>query len=136
MSGARVISGLHRAGNRAAKAAETRAGAALAAGMAAAFPDARHAGADIIELRQLVQGWRDAKKSVLRMMLGWVVRTVVAMTLIGIAFKLGLLRGPGARDRSLSWFPNHRPGRGRPPDTAGPHLPADRRKRPSPRPCR
>lgn len=51
------------------------------------------AGTDIIELRQLVQGWRDAKKSVLQAVIGWVVRTVVALVLLGLAFKLGLVEG-------------------------------------------
>lgn len=51
------------------------------------------AGADIGELRQLVQGWRDVKKSALKSLIGWVVRTVVALLLVGIAFKLGLLQG-------------------------------------------
>jgi hypothetical protein len=53
------------------------------------------AGHDIGELRQLVQGWRDVKKSALKSLVGWAVRTGVALLLMGIAFKLGL--GQGAR---------------------------------------
>ncbi|MCU0891078.1 MAG: DUF6127 family protein [Sandarakinorhabdus sp.] len=53
------------------------------------------AGHDITELRQLVQGWRDVKKSALKSLVGWVVRTGVALLLMGIAFKLGL--GQGSR---------------------------------------
>lgn len=47
------------------------------------------AGHDIVELRQLVQGWRDAKKSAFSGAVAWVVRTVVALFLMGLAFKLG-----------------------------------------------
>jgi hypothetical protein len=49
------------------------------------------AGPDIVELRQLIQGWRDAKKSALSAVVAWVVRTCVALLLIGLAFKLGLV---------------------------------------------
>ena len=49
------------------------------------------AGHDILELRQLIQGWRDAKKSALSAFLGWVVRSIVALFLIGLAFKLGIV---------------------------------------------
>ncbi|KAB7648175.1 DUF6127 family protein [Polymorphobacter fuscus] len=49
------------------------------------------AGPDISELRQLIQGWRDAKKSALAAVVAWVVRTAVALLLIGLAFKLGLV---------------------------------------------
>lgn len=51
------------------------------------------AGPDIRELRQLVQGWRDMKSSALKSLVGWVVRSCVALLLLGLAFKLGLLRG-------------------------------------------
>ncbi|MBU6165056.1 MAG: hypothetical protein KGQ52_02865 [Alphaproteobacteria bacterium] len=51
------------------------------------------AGADIGELRQLVQGWRDVKSSALKSLIGWAVRSLVALLLVGIAFKLGLVEG-------------------------------------------
>ena len=51
------------------------------------------AGDDIQELRQLVQGWRDVKKSALRGLLDWIVRSTVALLLLGLSFKLGLLQG-------------------------------------------
>lgn len=51
------------------------------------------AGDDIQELRELVQGWRDVKKSALRSFIGWAVRSVVALLLLGLSFKLGLLQG-------------------------------------------
>ena len=47
------------------------------------------AGPDIVELRQLIQGWRDAKKSALTATVAWVIRTAVALLLMGLAFKLG-----------------------------------------------
>ena len=47
------------------------------------------AGPDIVELRQLIQGWRDAKKSALAATIAWGVRTAVALLLMGLAFKLG-----------------------------------------------
>lgn len=53
------------------------------------------AGADVAQLRQLIEGWRDVKKSAVSAVVSWVVRTVVAALLLGIAFKLGLI--PGAR---------------------------------------
>ncbi|WP_426165841.1 DUF6127 family protein [Sandarakinorhabdus sp. DWP1-3-1] len=49
------------------------------------------AGPDIIELRQLIQGWRDAKRSALSAVVAWVVRTAVALLLIGLAFKMGIV---------------------------------------------
>jgi hypothetical protein len=49
------------------------------------------AGPDITELRQLIQGWRDAKRSALSAVVAWMVRTVVALFLIGLAFKLGIV---------------------------------------------
>ncbi len=49
------------------------------------------AGPDIVELRQLIQGWRDAKRSALSAVVAWVVRTGVALLLIGLAFKLGFV---------------------------------------------
>ena len=49
------------------------------------------AGPDITELRQLIQGWRDAKKSALSAVVAWVVRSAVALLLLGLAVKLGLL---------------------------------------------
>ena len=49
------------------------------------------AGPDIVELRQLIQGWRDAKKSALAAIIAWMVRTAVALLLIGLAYRLDLL---------------------------------------------
>ncbi|KPF59038.1 hypothetical protein IP88_16395 [alpha proteobacterium AAP81b] len=49
------------------------------------------AGADIVELRQLIQGWRDARKSAVSALVGWVVRAAVTLLLIGMAWNLGVL---------------------------------------------
>lgn len=49
------------------------------------------AGSDIVELRQLIQGWRDAKRSAVSAMVTWAVRSLIAALLIGIAVKLGMV---------------------------------------------
>lgn len=48
------------------------------------------AGADIVELRQLIQGWRDAKRSALSAVVTWAVRSAIAALLVGLALKLGM----------------------------------------------
>lgn len=45
---------------------------------------------DVIELRQLLKAWRDAKKSARNAVIGWVVRAVLAAVLVGVAIKLNL----------------------------------------------
>ncbi|WP_136162149.1 DUF6127 family protein [Sphingomonas flavalba] len=47
------------------------------------------AGGDIMQLRELLRAWRDAKTSALRAAVGWVVRLLLALLLLGIAVKLG-----------------------------------------------
>lgn len=47
------------------------------------------AGGDIMQLRELLRAWRDAKSSALRAAVGWVVRLLLALLLLGIAVKLG-----------------------------------------------
>ena len=54
------------------------------------------AGPDIIELRQLIQGWRDAKRSALSAGVAWVVRTCVAIFLFGVPDSGGDVVLPGA----------------------------------------
>jgi hypothetical protein len=49
------------------------------------------AGTDIVEMRQLIQGWRDAKKSAVSAAVAWAVRSAVALLLMGLAYKLGLV---------------------------------------------
>nr|WP_326525718.1 DUF6127 family protein [Sphingomonas sp.] len=49
--------------------------------------DAAHG--DLAELRELLRAWRDAKRSAVRSALGWVVRMVLALVLVGIAVKTG-----------------------------------------------
>ena len=50
------------------------------------------AGPDIIELRQLVQGWRDAKRTAVHTIAVWLGRAIVALLLIGLAVKTGYMR--------------------------------------------
>ena len=45
---------------------------------------------DLDELRELLRAWRDAKASAWRALVGWFVRGVLAVLLIGIAVRLGL----------------------------------------------
>ena len=52
--------------------------------------DDASAAKDMNELRELLSAWRDAKRSARKAAIGWVVRMVLAMLLIGIAFRLGL----------------------------------------------
>jgi len=44
---------------------------------------------DLGELRELLQAWRDAKTSAWRAFVEWVIRAVLALLLIGIAFRIG-----------------------------------------------
>ncbi len=45
---------------------------------------------DMAELRELLSAWRDAKVTVRKAVLGWVVRGCLALVLLGLAVKLGL----------------------------------------------
>ena len=45
--------------------------------------------ADLHELRQLLEAWRDAKKSARTALIQWLVRGVLAALLIGIAVRMG-----------------------------------------------
>lgn len=68
------------------RASETGAGRALARlGL-----DDPNAAKDMSELRELLSAWRDAKRSARKAAIGWVVRMVLALLLIGLAVKLGL----------------------------------------------
>lgn len=53
-----------------------------------ADPEAR---GDLGELRQLLGAWRDAKRSARNELVGWVVRIALALLLMGLAVKLGLM---------------------------------------------
>lgn len=44
---------------------------------------------DLAELRELLRAWRDAKASAWKAVVGWVVRGLLAMLLLGIAVRLG-----------------------------------------------
>jgi hypothetical protein len=45
---------------------------------------------DMDELRELLQAWRDAKKSAWKAAVNWAVRIGLAALLVGMAVKLGL----------------------------------------------
>ncbi|MBX9664811.1 DUF6127 family protein [Novosphingobium sp.] len=44
---------------------------------------------DLAELRELLRAWRDAKASAWKAVVGWVVRGVLALLLLGIAVRFG-----------------------------------------------
>lgn len=82
------MDGMNEAGLRAlcAEAGEAGASAALERlGLA----DAR-AREDLHELRALLGAWRDAKSSAWKAVVDWVVRGVLVVVLIGIAYRFGL----------------------------------------------
>jgi hypothetical protein len=45
---------------------------------------------DLVELRQLLRAWRDAKASAWKAAVDWVVRGCLALLLAGIAWRLGV----------------------------------------------
>jgi hypothetical protein len=47
---------------------------------------------DVRELRELLRGWRDAKRSARNAVLGWIVRMLAALLLLGLAVRFDLLR--------------------------------------------
>ena len=49
--------------------------------------------ADLIELRQLLRAWRDAKASAWKAAVEWCVRGILALLLLGIAWRLGAMEG-------------------------------------------
>ncbi len=51
--------------------------------------DDKDAARDMAELRQLLEAWRDAKKSAWRAAVGWVVRIGGALLIAGIAVRMG-----------------------------------------------
>jgi hypothetical protein len=53
--------------------------------------DDERAHEDMTELRQLLAAWRDAKSSARRAVVDWVVRGLLALLLIGMAYRLGVI---------------------------------------------
>lgn len=51
----------------------------------------RRAEGDVRELRELLRAWRDAKKAARGAVIGWLVRIALALLLLGIAVKTGLV---------------------------------------------
>jgi len=50
---------------------------------------------DMDELRELLQAWRDAKRSALRAVINWAVRIGLALLVVAMAVKLGLMGKTG-----------------------------------------
>ncbi|HKR92525.1 DUF6127 family protein [Novosphingobium sp.] len=46
---------------------------------------------DLSELRELLQAWRDAKASAQAAVIGWIMRGVLALLLLGLAVRLGAM---------------------------------------------
>ncbi|HEX8223918.1 MAG TPA: DUF6127 family protein [Allosphingosinicella sp.] len=46
---------------------------------------------DMDELRELLQAWRDAKRSAWKAVASWAVRIVLALLVLGMSVRLGLL---------------------------------------------
>ncbi|MCJ2178673.1 DUF6127 family protein [Novosphingobium album (ex Hu et al. 2023)] len=46
---------------------------------------------DLSELRELLQAWRDAKAGAQAAAIGWIVRGLLALLLLGIAVRLGAM---------------------------------------------
>jgi hypothetical protein len=46
---------------------------------------------DVDELRELLQAWRDAKKSAWQAVASWAVRILLALLVLGMGVRLGLL---------------------------------------------
>lgn len=95
MNIAKLIAGASAQGADAAQLidlveAATEAGATRALNRIGLHDEA--AGKDIGDLRQLVQGWRDAKSSALRAVVTWAVRGLIALLLLGLAIKLEMVR--------------------------------------------
>lgn len=53
----------------------------------------RGAAGDVKELRELLRGWRDAKRAAQGVVLGWVVRLLVMLLLLGLAARADVLPG-------------------------------------------
>jgi hypothetical protein len=47
------------------------------------------AGKDMGELRELLQAWRDAKRTARAAVIGWLVRGCLALVLLAVAMRLG-----------------------------------------------
>ncbi|WP_221795018.1 DUF6127 family protein [Aquisediminimonas sediminicola] len=49
-----------------------------------------HAARDMNELRELLRAWRDAKASARHAVIGWLVRMMLALMVLALAWRLGL----------------------------------------------
>jgi hypothetical protein len=51
--------------------------------------DDPQAARDMGDLRELLEAWRDAKRSAVKAVAGWVMRMLLALVILGLAVKLG-----------------------------------------------
>ncbi|MEO1170019.1 MAG: DUF6127 family protein [Pseudomonadota bacterium] len=56
--------------------------------------DAR-AAKDLDELRELLGAWRIARRGALRTAFGWIGKTILALVLLGLAVRFGVIGWPG-----------------------------------------
>ena len=45
---------------------------------------------DVADLRGLLEAWRDAKSSIREAVIGWFVKTIIVLIMIGLAYKIGV----------------------------------------------
>lgn len=45
---------------------------------------------DLEDMRELLSAWREAKVTAGRALVGWLIRTAIALLLLGVALRLGL----------------------------------------------
>jgi hypothetical protein len=45
---------------------------------------------DVVELRELLQAWRDAKRTAWKEVVTWVIRILLALLVIGMSIRMGL----------------------------------------------
>ncbi len=69
------------------EASELGAGRAMER-LGLADPRAR---ADLDQLRELLSAWRDAKRTARDVIVGWVVRVMLALLMLGLAVRFGLV---------------------------------------------
>lgn len=49
---------------------------------------------DVRELRELLSSWREVRKSAFRAAMGWLMRLLIGLTLIGLTVRLGIEEWP------------------------------------------
>ncbi|MEM8696485.1 MAG: DUF6127 family protein [Pseudomonadota bacterium] len=57
--------------------------------------DDPRAAKDLDELRELLGAWRTARRGALRTAFGWIGKTILALVLLGLAVRFGVVGWPG-----------------------------------------